>query len=234
MLIKKFKKALYKTPINYALLVKESNEVIEQLAYDPLTEVFKNPYFIELKNIHNKMNKISLNAQHFYNSLSLEQKGKVYYFTALDIIDSLLGFKNVGWKIQDGFAGLQDALRKNGQIIFQGKYGASFHLENSLFIHKKESTNSREVCFFRKNSMSPKAFLGSWTHCVVVDQAKIIDGTPFVFFRDPNDPSIPGLPERVYMLNYENFVARISNKYSSPREANQTYGTALTSLMSTS
>jgi hypothetical protein len=88
--------------------------------------------------------------------------------------------------------------------------------------HEKQSTADRKVYFFKLNTLRTSA----WTHCVIVDQVKVVKGRPFVFFRAPQDPSIPGTSDKAYMLSYESFIQRISDKYGYFGGPKTTYGLA--------
>lgn len=219
IILKKVKAIMASQPLDYSALLEESTRGLEQMSYDPLTEIFKNPAFIRQKTEF-AQSRQPLSAVKLYNMSAVDLQAKWAFFTLMDKADQIFGLKNLDWTINDGFAGLQQALRTNGQIIFQGKYGICFHGGMNVKKHPSESTSDREVYFFKPGSLHAS----SWTHCVIVDQAKVIDSKAFIFFRDPYNSSTPGTPEKAYMLSYESFVQRISDKYGRVGRPDATYG----------
>lgn len=182
---------------------------LRALGYDPLEEIFKFSFFKNDKNIYNPTVP-TLSDLDYFNNHNAQKQANYSLFLLLEKLDEIFGFVNLNWRIQDGFVGLQKALVKNGPIIFVGKYGAIFYGKNDVVLFNRESSTERSVFFFRQNTISPI----HRTHCVIVEEAKIIDGKPFVFFQDPQDASIPNACKRpVYLLSYDNFVKRIADKY---------------------
>ncbi|PJE11605.1 hypothetical protein [Legionella sp.] len=208
LILKKIKVIMATIPWDFGALCEESVRGLEKMGYDPLTEIYKNSVFIREKKVFAHFIR-RMRADKFYTMASIELQGRWALFTLMDKMDQTFSFKNLEWTIEDGFEGLQQALRDNGQIIFQGKYGSCFHGRLNTKWHAKQSSVDREVYFFKPNTLRNSP----WTHCVIVDQAKIIDGKPFVFFRDPRDPSIPGTPNKAYMLSFTSFIQRLSDKY---------------------
>ncbi|PJE11477.1 hypothetical protein [Legionella sp.] len=222
VILNKVKAVMASQPLDFDDLLSETMRGLEKMSYDPLTEIFKNPAFIGKKTELAQSGQ-PISAIKFYNMAGADFQAKWAFFTLMDKMDQTFGLKNLEWTIEDGFEGLQQALRDNGQIIFQGKYGICFHGGSNVAKHRNESTVEREVYFFKPRTLHAS----SWTHCVIVDQAKIIDGKPFIFFRDPYDPSTPGAPEKAYMLSYDSFIQRISDKYGNIGGPKATYGLAL-------
>lgn len=219
LILKKIKKIMATQPLDYSALLEECTRGLEHLSFDPITEIFKHPDFIRKKTEYFQSGKSTTSIK-FYNMADDCLRGKWAFFALMDKLDQQFGFENLDWTIQDRFEGLQQALRENGQIIFQGKYGMCFHGRANVQFHSQESTTSRQVYFFKKGTLHAS----TWTHCVIVDQVKLIDGRPFVFFRDPYNESIPGEPDKAYMLSYESFIQRISDKYGNVGGPETTYG----------
>jgi hypothetical protein len=222
VILKKVKAIMASQPLDYSALLEESTRGLEQMSYDPLTEIFKNPAFIRQKT-ELAQSRQPLTAVKLYHMADIDLQAKWAFFTLMDKADQIFGLKNLDWTINAGFEGLQQALRDNGQIIFQGKYGVCFHGGSNIGKHPRESTADREVYFFKPGTLHAS----SWTHCVIVDQAKIIDGKPFILFRDPYNASSPGTPDKAYMLSYANFIQRISDKYGNVGGPSTTYGLAV-------
>lgn len=222
VILKKIKAIMASQPLEYSALLEESTRGLEQMSYDPLTEIFKNPAFIRQKTELAQSGQ-PLTAIKLYNKADVRLQAKWAFFTLMDKADQIFGLKDLEWTINAGFEGLQQALRENGQIIFQGKYGVCFHGGINISKHPKESTADREVYFFKPGTLHAS----SWTHCVIVDQAKIIEGKPFILFRDPYNASSPGTPAKAYMLSYDNFIQRISDKYGNVGGPSTTYGLAV-------
>lgn len=126
---------------------------------------------------------------------------------------SLFNVQESGWHPKNGFAGLKESLRSHGAHVFVGKYGAWCHVgENKVVSYFKENINNREVYGFKKGSYAGENT--TWTHAIVVDQVKIINGIEMVFFRDPYDCSDNSQKEKIYALSYESFVQRLTNQQS--------------------
>lgn len=126
---------------------------------------------------------------------------------------SLFNVQESGWHPKDGFAGLKESLKKHGAHVFIGKFGAWCHTgEDKLVNFNHENTHNREVYAFRKGSYTGEST--TWTHAIIVDQVKVVNGTDMVFFRDPYDHSDDSETEKVYALSYESFVQRLTNQQS--------------------
>lgn len=112
------------------------------------------------------------------------------------------------WEPQQGFIGLMNSLTQQGAHVFLGKFGFWCHNQTPIE-HPIESQQipGRKVYYFPKNSFAGDRTI--WLHAVVVDQAKILDGRPMIFFRDPYNNSDPGQEEKVYMLSYDAFLQRL-------------------------
>lgn len=124
---------------------------------------------------------------------------------------SLFNIQESGWHPKDGFAGLKESLKTHGAHAFIGKFGAWCH-RNQVSSYSKKNTHNREVYAFQKGSYAGDAT--PWTHTVVVDQVKIVNGTEMIFFRDPYDTSSVSNNEKIYALSYENFLRRLTNHQS--------------------
>lgn len=126
---------------------------------------------------------------------------------------SLFNVQESGWHPKDGFAGLKESLKKHGAHVFIGKFGAWCHAgQDKLVNFNHENTHNREVYAFKKGSYAGE--LTNWTHAIIVDQVKNVNGVDMVFFRDPYDHSDDSKNEKVYALSYESFVQRLTNQQS--------------------
>lgn len=126
---------------------------------------------------------------------------------------SLLNLQESGWHPKNGFSGLKNSLKNHGAHVFIGKFGSwCYTRQNSIIEFARINSHHRAVYAFKKGS-----YIGdytSWTHAIVVDQVKNVDGTDMVFFRDPYDSSDGHAAERIYGLSYQNFVSRLTNHQS--------------------
>jgi len=126
---------------------------------------------------------------------------------------SLFNIQESGWHPKDGFSGLKESIKTHGAHVFLGKFGAWCHIGQDKVVNfSKENTHNREVYAFKKGSYAGDST--TWTHAIVVDQVKNVNGTEMVFFRDPYDHSDESKKEKVYALSYESFVQRLTNQQS--------------------
>ncbi|CDZ77138.1 hypothetical protein BN59_01420 [Legionella massiliensis] len=217
--LKSLKVVMSKPALDYEELHETSVAILQSLGYVIEEEIFKNPYFVKLKHAKIAGGAIpeSTSSIRVFRTLVMKEKAQVTYSAVLEALDAQLGLKNAEWSIESGFEGLRQALITNGQIMFQGKFGRCFYGAGDVIHHPDESTEDRKAFYFRKNTIRASA----WTHCVVVDQVKLVNGVPFVFFKDPYDVSKPGQADNVYMISYQSFVERLSDRYGIKREASE-------------
>jgi hypothetical protein len=125
------------------------------------------------------------------------------------VLAPLRNIKNADWHPRDGINALKDSLKKNGAHFFMGKFSSWCYSEKpKQFI--SETTSNRHIFFFNKH-----AYLGEtkpFTHGIIVDKIKTVNRKEMVFFRDPNHSSKEGRPEKIYMLSYETFMQRLTDK----------------------
>lgn len=153
--------------------------------------------------------KKDLTENKFFDQLNDRIKWSILYEIIMEkILLPLMNIKNINWHPRDGFDALAKSLNEHGAHAFIGKFG-SFHHTEAPVSSVKESTEAREVLYFKKDTYNGDT--NHFAHCVVVDQVKIIHGKEMVFFRDPMYASEINKPEKIFMLSYESFVQRLED-----------------------
>ena len=200
---KKLKHAMQNFKKNYTELIQLGLEICRDAEIDleAALQLSKNFMSYYAKHQH-KLTEIE-----FFHRVVPEHRWTVLYNILLEkVVLPLMHIENISWHPRDGFSGLRDSLKKHGAHAFVGKFGRCFHNPKPLPFHS-QSTENRHVFYFLKDS-----FIGetsAYNHCIIVDDAKIVGGKEMVFFRDPNYLSSPKRPEKIFMLSFENFVARL-------------------------
>ncbi|RDI45179.1 hypothetical protein [Aquicella lusitana] len=203
---KTMKNALMNFNHDYAHLAEIAFTLCQNLNIDLETALSLNSAFMNrfIKRANKALSKIEYLT-------SLEERGQwiiLYDILTYKILLPLLHLENAAWHPRDGFNKLKESLRNHGAHAFMGKFGAWCHNEKPQPF-MSETTQNRHVFYFRKNT-----YMGDYipfTHCVIVDQLKIVNGKEMVFFRDPNSRSAPNKPEKIFMLSFENFVSRLTD-----------------------
>lgn len=203
---KQIKNALKNFNHNYLELALLGYTLCGDLRIDLEQALSKNNSFMSL--YMQRSNK-ELNKCEYLRSLPHNRQWVILY----DIISKylllpLMNLHESTWHPRDGFKGLQESLKKHGAHAFLGKFGQWCHTQKAKTF-KEECTKARHTYFFQKDT-----YVGDnipFTHCVVVDQAKVVNGKEMIFFHDPSKPSTPGKVAKIYMLSYETFVSRLCN-----------------------
>lgn len=225
---KKIKQAMTNFKSNYAQLVQVGLNLCKEANID-LEQSLKlnNSFMRAYKNCKAKR----LSEIDFFNKIKPREQWTLLYNILIEkIVLPLMHIKNVNWHPRDGFAGLGESLKKYGAHAFLGKFGSYCHTKKPVAF-KEESTANRHVYFFEKNTFKGDSI--PFTHCVIVDQVKVVGGKQMVFFRDPNWPSTNNKPEEIFMLSYENFVQRLTNWQGERFADNKCSDTATFSRVST-
>ncbi len=161
--------------------------------------------------MHHYLNRTTkeLSEIEFFNRINSRERWTLLYDILIEkIVLPLMHIKNTNWHPRDGFDALGESLKKHGAHAFLGKFGSYCHTGKPE-VFNKETTEGRHVYYFKKNT-----YVGDFipfTHCIVVDQIKLVQGKEMVFFRDPNCTSRNKRPEKIFMLSYENFVQRLTD-----------------------
>ncbi|MCW5584477.1 MAG: hypothetical protein KIT56_11530, partial [Gammaproteobacteria bacterium] len=206
---KKIKKALAAYNGNHDELVSLANTILIDLNIDLGKSVLTNKSFMNKHQTFIKKTQINMSAQVFYNSLSSFHKWILLYDVIIkNILMPLMNLKETAWHPREGFAALKKSLKEKGAHFFMGKFGAWCYSKKPILL-SKESTSSRQVFYFDKDT-----YIGDskpFTHGIIVDQVKIVNGKEMIFFRDPSKASKEGQPEKIYILSYETFVNRLTD-----------------------
>lgn len=148
-----------------------------------------------------------LTKAEYYNYVSLQSR---WLFIFVEIIHSIvMPFFNLQiapWHPKEGFKGLMHALIEHGAHVFIGYFDCS---DEKYTIVSAENTSTRKVKRYKARPFNRDG--SNWAHAIVVDQVKLIDNQPMVFFRHPNHQSKEGQKEVVYMIGYAEFVKRLQN-----------------------
>lgn len=125
------------------------------------------------------------------------------------------------WTPEDGPEMFIDLIRATGAQLVVGKFGGCMHLPGSLITFSQFDKESRKYYGFKKHSYAGN--FSQFTHTVLVDEVKLINSEYYVVFRNPADASIPGQDEKVYLLKYTNFIARLSTLDSKDHSSEKVY-----------
>ncbi len=191
---------------DYVELVKLGEDICKEWKIS-LNEIynfkqFHNYYAERLKEFPN------LDKEGCYYLLDLETKWIILYNLLIEkILMPLMNIKESTWQPQLGITALKKSLQENGAHFFLGKLGDNYHTEHEVI--KEESTPSRTI--YKVNDNNVRDSRQTLVHAIIVDQIKTIHGTEMVFFRDPMFSSIPGVPEKIFMIGYDNFVERLAD-----------------------
>lgn len=152
----------------------------------------------------------SMSPGGLFNRLSSFDQWVVIYDILIEtVLAPLMNLKNTDWHPRDGINALKDSLRVNGAHFFMGKFGFwCYNKPPKKFT--SECTRDRHIFSFDKN-----AYVGDsrpFTHGIIVDQIKTVNGKEMVFFRDPYTQSKEGQPEKIFMLSYETFIQRLTDR----------------------
>lgn len=218
---KRIKHAMKNFNENYDYLVQMAFELCNDLKIDIAKCLETNLFFMQQ---YNKSEVLTIIED--FNLYSAKMKWSYLYFILVEnIISPLMSINNSNWHPRDGFTALAESLKSHGAHAFLGKFGSCFHWKNAK-PSESESTSSRPVSFFEKNTFCGNSI--PYTHCIIVDQVKIVNGKEMIFFRDPNYNSSIDKPEQIFMLSYENFVQRLTNfqgrSYVHYKDLNLTFG----------
>jgi hypothetical protein len=169
-----------------------------------------NPEFLKFK----KDFPGAANPVSFWEGCSETSKFFAMYFYLNKLLYSSLNIGESSWTPEQGPEGLMDTMRHHGAVLVTGKFGACFHggFKATTELNALHTEN-RTVYGFKPNTYSDDS---SWTHTVIIDQVKKVNGTYRVFFRDPYIDSIPGEKEPVFCLSYDNFLKRLYHLDSNP------------------
>jgi hypothetical protein len=174
------------------------NQLCIELNIDPNSEIKTSEYYSETDK---KFNKTQCAILH--NAL-IKQK-----------LFPLFNIQESEWHPRKGVTGLKESLREHGAHVFIGKFGFIFHVgEDKVIDYSAENTHNREVYAFKKGSYAGDEDQYTWTHSVVVDQVKNVNGIEMVFFRDPYCDSHGYQYEKIYALSYNSFIQRLTNQHS--------------------
>lgn len=145
----------------------------------------------------------------FYTSLDLFLKWVALYSILIQkVLAPLFNLQHSDWHPDKGIDALRDSLRQKGAHFFMGKYG-TWCYNKPPKVYEALNTSTQHVFYFDRDSY--QADNAPFTHGIIVDQIKNIDGKNMVFYRDPNCPSSEGQKEKIFMLSYETFVKRLTD-----------------------
>ena len=171
------------------------------------------PEFLELQRMFP-----SSSSDVFWGGLPENKKFFVMYFYLTRQMFSSFGVSQSSWNPEQGPEGLMDTLRTQGALLVSGKYGPCFHGGGQNCVELNDyNTEGRKVLGFKPDTYVGDQ--GNWTHAVIIDQVRIINGKYRVFFRDPYFDSVPNGEELVFCLSYETFIERLYHLDCSPYRA---------------
>lgn len=110
-----------------------------------------------------------------------------------------------GWSPKDGVEGIMRQLIDKGPALVVGKFGACFYRTKAKRYAAYDG-EGREAYYYPKASYRHSS---AWTHAVIIDDVREINGKHYLFYHDPYSASIPGKNESVYMISYDTFVKRL-------------------------
>ncbi|STX55794.1 Uncharacterised protein [Legionella beliardensis] len=190
-------------------LIHTANKIIKDFDLNLEKALIKNLSFMHSYSKAGSMYRFNLSPIEFYNQLDLFPKWVILYSILIQrILAPLFSLQQTDWHPSKGMDALRDSLSKKGAHFFMGKYG-TWCYNKPPKEYKDLCTSTRKVLYFDKDSY--QADEAMFTHGIIVDQIKNINGKNMVFYRDPNYPSSPGKKEKVFMLSYETFVKRLTD-----------------------
>lgn len=136
----------------------------------------------------------------------LTTRWQILYFELVRQILPMFGNVASHSKPTEDIDEFKDSLKSTGPRMFVGKYGAFFYKAAPKTLSQQDN-DSRILYYFLKDTFINNP---SFTHCVIVDEVRLFNDIPMIVFRDPKDASIPGQPEKVYMLSYKAFLERMA------------------------
>lgn len=206
---KKMKSILANYTGDFAEMVTLAKGIFEDLGISIHKEIEKNQSFGHMCQKIRFTRQISKSNSEIFNLMSAFDQWIVLYDIFIEhVLKPLMNIRNADWHPRDGFKGLQETLKKNGALFFMGKFGTWCYSDAPLEF-KSETTQNRHVFYFNK-----KSYVGDtkpFTHGIIVDQVKVVNGKQMVFFRDPNFLSSKTKAEKIFMLSYETFVERLTD-----------------------
>lgn len=202
--IKKIKSALEKFN-GFNDLLDTITETCQTLGIDHAQIIKNHPRFKEYKNEVPMGNFMS--NEFLYTHYSSESKFLILYRELIKRYYAHCNVTESNWTPEDGVNGLMNALRTHGAQMVIGKFGRCFHASNGCVRMPNQDEFDRTVYSFTKDSYHGDNSV--WTHTVILDQVKEVNGKYFVFFRDPQNDSAVNQQEPVYMLSYESFISRL-------------------------
>jgi hypothetical protein len=204
---KKIKQALACSGGNLGQLVPLMSGILTDNGVDVKQAILKNETFADRCFRYRKTNNIlSSDITIFQGMDSLFQWTVLYEIFMEKILIPLFNVQSSGWHPRDGFNSLKECLREKGALFFMGKFGSWCYSKPPQEL-KSETTTNRQVFYFNKDFYQGDT--KPFTHGIIVDQVKVINGREMIFYRDPSHLSNPKAPEKIYILSYETFVKRL-------------------------
>ncbi|WP_131783842.1 hypothetical protein [Legionella gresilensis] len=190
-------------------LIHTANKIIKDFDINLEKALIKNLSFMHSYAKARRIYRFNLSPIEFYNQLDSFLKWVILYSILIQkILAPLFNLQQTDWHPSKGIDALRDSLNQKGAHFFMGKYGAWCYNKPPKE-YKDLCTSTRKVLYFDKDSY--QADEAMFTHGIIVDQIKNINGKNMIFYRDPNYPSSPDKKEKVFMLSYETFVKRLTD-----------------------
>lgn len=190
-------------------LLQLGNQLCAQFNIDIDEAILTNESFMESFYRLCSKRMLNLSPIEFYLLLPPSNKWNVLYDILIkQVLAPVMHLKKSSWHPHDDFAGLQDSLKRDGAHFFVGKFGSWCYTQKPKPV-TAETTLKRRVFSFDKASYVGDS--SSFTHGIIVDQAKVVNGKQMIFFRDPQYQSSSGKPEIVFMLTYASFLRYLTD-----------------------
>ncbi|VVC74875.1 hypothetical protein AQUSIP_01490 [Aquicella siphonis] len=201
--------SLFPHVVGLELLLETAREICAELSIDFTKALTRNENFMNYYYLCRQKHHFSLEPLEYYARLNDFNKWIIFYDILIEnVFAPLMSLRKASWHPRDGVEGLKESLRQQGAHYFMGKFGSCFYSEKPREF-KSESTAERKVYYFNKNKYIGD--ISPFTHAIIVDQVKKVNGVEMVFFRDPGYASRESAPEKIFMLSYETFVNRLTD-----------------------
>jgi hypothetical protein len=196
-------------------LLSEGNKLCEKFKINFKEKALLNKSF-QLSYAHFKKTNQHIDIDSYFENLDLYVKCNLLYTVIVDdFLMPYMNIRNSNWNPsrENAFEELAEALKIDGPHLFIGKFGRPFYPQGSQEQYKELSTAMRHIFIFDRNKYAASDLAPHW---IMIDQVSIIKNRQMVYYRDPTDMSDPSYPERVYIMSYQAFANRLTDRLGNP------------------
>jgi hypothetical protein len=137
-----------------------------------------------------------------------QQKISILYGALQERIFEAFGLQASSYRPEkENIEEFKKMLLESGPMMLVGKFGRVFH--TSWGRKPTADTEECEMYAFPKGSYIGNAKDSFWTHAIIVDDVRQIDGVDMVVFIDPFDDSKVNEKQKRYLMRYETFCERL-------------------------